>query len=190
MTGKEAGSKRGPSSRNEIMNDTERLREERLVFYREEIASIDAILKELVKLSGATCALLIDKDGHLVSRTGTMKDFDLDTIAALVAGSFAATREMARVLGEDEFTVLFHQGPKGSIQLSLVGERTILAVIFNDRTTVGMVRLYTLEASNKLAELFQSLQGRRQASAGAGVELAADYTESAKDRLESLFPRS
>jgi predicted regulator of Ras-like GTPase activity (Roadblock/LC7/MglB family) len=172
-----------------MMNDTERLREERLVFYRDEIASIDVILRELVKLSGATCALLIDKDGHLVCRTGTMKDFDLDTIAALVAGSFAATREMAKVLGEEEFTVLFHQGPKGSIQLSLVGERTILGVIFNEQTTVGMVRLYTLEAANKLTGLFQAIAGRASGP-GPAVELAADYTESAKDRLESLFPRS
>jgi predicted regulator of Ras-like GTPase activity (Roadblock/LC7/MglB family) len=171
------------------MNDTERLREERLVFYRDEIAGIDAILKDLIKFSGATCALLIDKDGHLVDRTGTMKDFDLDTIAALVAGSFAATREMARVLGEDEFTVLFHQGPKGSIQLSMVGDRTILAVIFNDQTTVGMVRLYSLEASNKLGELFDAINGRRAGSDNV-VELDADYTQSAKDRLESLFPRT
>jgi predicted regulator of Ras-like GTPase activity (Roadblock/LC7/MglB family) len=169
------------------MNDTQRLREDRLVFYREEIARIDVVLKELIKLSGATCTLLIDKDGHLVSRTGTMKDFDLDTIAALVAGSFAATREMARVLGEDEFSVLFHQGVKGSIQLSLVGERTILAVIFNDQTTVGMVRLYTLEASNKLAELFKTLEGR---SRTASVDLSPDYAESGKSRLDSLFPRS
>ena len=141
------------------------------------------------KLSGATCALLIDKDGHLVSRTGTMKAFDLDTIAALVAGSFAATREMARVLGEEEFTVLFHQGPQGSIQLSLIGDRTILAVIFNDQTTVGMVRLYTLEASNKLTDLFKAIEGR-SAGGGPAVELEADYAQSAKDRLESLFPRT
>ena len=169
------------------MDDTQRLREDRLVFYREELVRIDGILDELIKLSGAKCSLLIDKDGHLVTRTGAMKDFDLDTIAALVAGSFAATREMARVLGEEEFSVLFHQGHKGSIQLSLVGERTILAVIFNDQTTVGMVRLYTLEASNKITELFKSLVGRHR---DAAVELAPDYAESGKERLDSLFPKS
>jgi predicted regulator of Ras-like GTPase activity (Roadblock/LC7/MglB family) len=169
------------------MTDTERLREERLIFYREEIARIDTILKELIKLSGATCALLIDKDGHLVARTGTMKEFDLDTVAALVAGSFAATREMARVLGEDEFSVLFHQGQKGSIQLSLVGERTILGVIFNDSTTVGMVRLYTHEASNKLEELFRT--NLVAPTSGPAVELSPDYAQSGKDRLDSLFPR-
>ena len=94
---------------------------------------------------------------------------------------------MARVLGEDEFSVLFHQGHKGSIQLSLVGERTILAVIFNDQTTVGMVRLYTLEASTKLGELFKSLEARPR---NASVDLSPDYAQSGKDRLDSLFPRS
>jgi predicted regulator of Ras-like GTPase activity (Roadblock/LC7/MglB family) len=174
-----------PKAGHPIMNDTERLREERLVFYREDLSRIDAVLKDLLKLSGAKCGLMIDKDGHLVSRTGAMKDFDLDTIAALVAGSFAATREMARVLGEEEFSVLFHQGQKGSIQLSLVGERTILAVIFDDQTTVGMVRLYTREASEKIGELFKSIEGKKR---NAAVELASDYTDSARDRLDSLFP--
>src|ERR1044072_8200365 len=102
------------------MNDTDRLREERLVFYREEMTKIDAVLKELANLSGAKCALLIDKDGHMVAKTGIVRDFDIDTIAALVAGSFAATREMARILGEEEFSVVFHQGQRDNIQLTLI----------------------------------------------------------------------
>ncbi len=167
------------------MNDTERLREERLVFYRDEVAKIDAVLKELVNLSGARCAILIDKDGHHIARTGSMKAFDIDTIAALVAGSFAATREMARILGEEEFSVIFHQGQRDNIQLTLVGDRTILTVIFDDQTTVGMVRLYTNEAARKLAEIFEFI--KHKPGARPAVELAADYDQSAKDRLDSLF---
>jgi predicted regulator of Ras-like GTPase activity (Roadblock/LC7/MglB family) len=170
------------------MNDTERLREERLVFYREEIARIEGMLKELLSLSGAKCALLVDKDGHLVVKVGQAKGFDLDTVAALVAGSFAATREMARLLGEEEFSVMFHQGKRDNLQLSLVGDRTILTIIFDEQTTVGMVRLYATEAAKRLTALFEQLAAK---GAGRGkVELAADYESSAKDRLEALFPKA
>ena len=55
----------------------------------------------------------------------------VDTISALVAGSFAATKEMARLLGEDEFTAMFHQGERDNIQLSLVGDRTLLTILFD-----------------------------------------------------------
>jgi predicted regulator of Ras-like GTPase activity (Roadblock/LC7/MglB family) len=155
-----------------------------LVFYESDGRLIQAVLKELVKLSGAKCALLVDKEGHLVARTGSIRTFDTDTISALVAGSFAATREMARLLGEDEFAVMFHQGERDNIQLNLVGDRTILTVIFDEQTTVGMVRLYASEASRKLVEIYdrRSVEGDREE-----VKLADDYGKSAKDRLDSLF---
>ncbi|MCU0724132.1 MAG: roadblock/LC7 domain-containing protein, partial [Planctomycetes bacterium] len=124
---------------------SKKIRDKRLVFYTEDLEKIDKYLLEFLKLSSARCALLIDKEGHMVTRVGDTENLDLDTISALVAGSFAATREMARVLGEVEFADLFHQGKNESIQLYLVGERTLLTVIFDKSTTVGMVRLYAAE---------------------------------------------
>jgi predicted regulator of Ras-like GTPase activity (Roadblock/LC7/MglB family) len=103
------------------MDDTTRLREARMVFYRDDVARIDALLNELVQLSGARAALLVDREGHLVARVGDLRSVDGETVAALVAGSFAATREMARVLGEEPFSVVFHQGKRDSIQLTLAG---------------------------------------------------------------------
>lgn len=166
------------------MNDNEKLRQNRLVYYESEIRSIETVLRELVKLSGAKCALLIDKEGHLVARTGSVRTFDTDTISALVAGSFAATREMAKLLGEEEFSVMFHQGQQDNIQLNLVGERTILTVIFDDQTTIGMVRLYACEASRKLVEVFQKIES---SSGDRGVKLDDDYDLTAKARLDALF---
>jgi len=45
----------------------------------------------------------------MVTCCGDTKSIDHQTISALVAGSYAATREMAKLLGEVEFSVLFHQ---------------------------------------------------------------------------------
>jgi len=167
------------------MNDNRYLRENRLVFYREDIRSINRILREFLKLSNAKCALLVDKEGHMITKQGVTRSFDMDTISALVAGSFAATKEMARVLGEDEFSILFHQGKTDNIQLSLVGNRTLLTVIFDDSTTIGMVRLYANETSKRLMEVFE--KAKTKSEPPPGEELEEDFSNSARSRLDDVL---
>lgn len=119
----------------------------------------------------------------MVTKVGSTGDIDLQSVSALVAGSYAATREMARLLGEDEFSVLFHQGKRDSIQLTLVGERTILATVFDERTTIGMVRLYATESSEKLAKIFAEIKHRAPREE-SGLE---GFTQSAKGALDFFF---
>ena len=165
------------------MTEDERLRSGRLVYYAEDIDRINQILDRLLHLSDARCALLVDKEGHLITKRGEMSQgFDGESISALVAGSFAATKEMAKLLGEEEFSVLFHQGVKDSIQLTLVADRALLAVMFDDRTTIGMVRLYANETSTKVAELLK-IAAQREPVAGMG----ADFTTEATKRLSDVF---
>jgi hypothetical protein len=108
-----------------------------------------------------------------------------------VAGSFAATKEMAKLLGENEFSALYHQGERDNIQLSLVGDRTILTVIFDDTTTLGMVRLYVSETVKRLNLIFEETAARNAKNAKEGVSpddaLNAGYSDSAKDKLDNLF---
>ena len=170
---------------NQPISANERLRQERLSFYKEDVDRIDKLLGEFLRLSGAKCALLIDKDGHLVTKRGEVRTIDMDTISALVAGSFAATKEMARLLGEEEFTALFHQGERDNIQLSLVGDRTLLTILFDDRTTVGMVRLYANEASKRLASIFRKKAAAR-GNAGPAVE-DPKFTQGAADALKNVL---
>jgi predicted regulator of Ras-like GTPase activity (Roadblock/LC7/MglB family) len=142
------------------ITDSDNIRERVFAFYKDDLDKINTVLKEFLTLSESKCLLLIDKDGHLVTKAGESRDIDLSAVAALVAGSYAATRQMARLLGEDEFSVLFHQGRKDSVQLTLVGERTLLATVFDETTTLGMVRLYSKEASEKLAKIFDEIHSR------------------------------
>lgn len=172
------------SAKKHRMSANERLRHDRLSFYKEDIEKIDRLLSEFLRLAGAKCALLIDKEGHLVTKRGEVRTVDMDTISALVAGSFAATKEMARLLGEEEFTALFHQGERDNIQLSLVGDRTLLTILFDDRTTVGMVRLYANETAKKLAEIYRAAINRKPDHL---ARLDSDYGDSAKRKLENLF---
>jgi len=161
------------------------LRDECLVFYREDVAKIDEILAEFLEVSGAKCALLVDKEGHMVTKKGNTSTLDLDTVSALVAGSFAATKEMARLLGETEFSVLFHQGKRDNIQLTLVGDTTLLTVIFDDKTTLGMVRLYATEAANQLQDVFH----RRRQTGGECMEgeINEDFSSDAQGKLDDVF---
>lgn len=130
------------------------LRNKAMVFYEEDIEAIDSVLDAFLKKSAARCALLVDQDGHMISARGGTENVDTDTISALVAGSFAATRALAHQFGEDDFTALFHQGRSGNLQLSLVADRALLTALFDDSTTIGMVRLYAREAAKRLTSIF------------------------------------
>ena len=163
----------------------EALKQQRLTFYKGDIDKIDKVILEFLNLSGARCAMLIDKDGHLVTKQGSTAGYDSDTVSALVAGSFAATKQMAKLLGEEEFSIMFHQGKEDSIQLSLVGDRTILAIIFDDKTTVGMVRLYAVQVADKLAQLFREMGNRKETA--QQEEITKNFGDTAKKNLDDIF---
>jgi predicted regulator of Ras-like GTPase activity (Roadblock/LC7/MglB family) len=154
-----------------------------LILYEEEIQKIDGLLSKLIKGAEAKCALLVDKDGHLITRQGFTHSLDTTALGALLAGSFASTKEIAKLVGEPEFSVLFHQGKKDHIHMNIVGERSILVVIFDDRTTIGMVRLYSKETALELARIFEEIRIKSQDDTGIG----GDFSDVAQDRLDDIF---
>lgn len=156
---------------------------ESLIIYEEELNKLDALLNKMLKGAEAKCALVVDKDGHLITRQGFTHSLDTTALAALLAGAFASTKEIARLVGEPEFSVLFHQGKKDHIHMSLVGERSILVVIFDDRTTIGMVRLYAKETSQELAKVFEEIKNKDVGTA----EIPDDFAEQAQDKLDDIF---
>ena len=167
------------------MSREQNLRSNRLVFYENDVHRLDGELDTFLELSSARCALLIDKEGHLVTRRGEVVGTSIDAIAALIAGSFAATKEMARLLGESEFTVMFHQGARDSIQLQLVGSRTLLAILFDDRTNLGLVRFYAQETARTLTQIFEDISARVATQDDPG--LSQDFSTDAAAALDDLF---
>ena len=156
-----------------------------LVIYEEEIAQIESVMTKMLKGAEAKCALLVDKDGHLITRQGFTHSLDTTALAALLAGSFASTKEIARLVGEPEFSVLFHQGKKDHIHMSIVGERSILVVIFDERTTIGMVRLYAKEASAALSSIFENVKASSDSRKDDGI--SDDFADRTQDRLDDIF---
>src|SRR3990172_11228686 len=102
-----------------------------LIMYEEEFRKIDGELQRLYQQTNAKVVFLVDKNGQLIASAGDTHDIDTTSLASLTAANIAATGGIARLLGEREFTILFHEGAKDNIHISLIGQRVILVVIFD-----------------------------------------------------------
>jgi predicted regulator of Ras-like GTPase activity (Roadblock/LC7/MglB family) len=167
------------------MGSSEQLRQNRLEFYEEDIDEINNILSEFLDASQAKCILVVDREGHLVTKKGFTRSFDTTSLSALVAASFASTKAMAEVLGETQFLVLSHQGTTEHIHIALASGRALLVIVFDDRTTLGMVRLYASEVTNRVAEALEKAEERNKTR--APQKLKADFEEAAEQRLADFF---
>jgi len=126
----------------------------------EDVQQLDAILNDFLQKSEANLAVVIDKGGTVISQQGDFNIADTTILAALAAGSFAATKELARRIGEIEFSALYHQGKNAHIFMTSIDENNILITIFGEQTTVGLVRFYTVNATSQLAQLLAKLRAR------------------------------
>jgi predicted regulator of Ras-like GTPase activity (Roadblock/LC7/MglB family) len=124
----------------------------------DDVATLDGVLADFLKKAEAELTVVIDRGGNVISQYGDMTVMDVTIIAALAAGSFAATRELARRIGEVEFNALYHQGNGSHIFMNSVDEETIMITVFGPRTTVGLVRFYSTGTAQQVALLLKSLQ--------------------------------
>jgi predicted regulator of Ras-like GTPase activity (Roadblock/LC7/MglB family) len=139
----------------------------------ENVASLDGILGDFLKKADAELTVVIDRGGNVISQFGDVSVMDVTIIAALAAGSFAATKELARRIGEVEFNALYHQGNGSHIFMNSVDDDTIMITVFGRRTTVGLVRFYTAATARAVSGLLKSIDP----SAGHGFTFdAADVT--------------
>ena len=130
------------------------------IIQQQDAARIHEILTHFLGDSGAAEALLIDRGGQLLAMDGGSPALDAVSISALAAAAFSSTAAMAQLLGEPEFSVLFHEGTKRSMHVSTVDDEAILLAIFDERTTVGMVRLFAGEASRAVGAVLGEARAR------------------------------
>ncbi len=110
------------------------------------------VIDRLVKQTNALTALLITKEGTIISEAGDAKSLNTTAMAALVAGMFSATREVARMVGEKQFSILLQQGEKRHIHISLVTDSTMMVIVFEDYKKIGKVRFEAKKAGELLLE--------------------------------------
>jgi predicted regulator of Ras-like GTPase activity (Roadblock/LC7/MglB family) len=140
----------------------------------EDQMAIESLLVDFLKKSEAQWSALVDKGGNLFAQNGDTGTLDLSILSALAAGSFAATHELAKRLGESEFTALYHEGHGQHILMSALQHECLLVTIFGEKTNIGLVRFYAQQITSNLNELLRQAQ-ENEANNGP---LLIDYDES------------
>lgn len=156
-----------------------------LVMYEEEFVVIKHLLNTLRMDASAKIVFLVDKNGQQIADAGEVDLVDTTSLASLTAGNVAATDGLAKLIGEKEFSILFHEGRKDNIHISIVGQRLILVVIFDERSSLGLVRLRVRKASADLERVINEMENKA-ADIGT-VETISPFAEITDDDIDALF---
>lgn len=158
--------------------------EAQLVMHDEDHQQILSVIQRLVRDANAKGVFVVDKNGHLMAEAGEMEGVDSTSLASLTAGCIAATGGLAKIVGEEEFPIHFHQGAKDNLHITMVGSRIILVVVFDDRSSLGLVRLRVKKAGAEMAKVFEEIEKKTEQEAQAGGSPFAEITD---DDIDNLF---
>ena len=153
-----------------------------LVMYEEELNQILGICEILHRDSNARAVLVIDKNGQAVAQAGEVEQLDITSLSSLTAGNVAATGAIAQLLAEKEFAGQFHEGEKTNVHISIVGQRVILVVLFDERSSLGLVRLRVRKAAVELTNVLDLLA--KKAASGTQPSVFSEITD---DDIDNLF---
>lgn len=127
-----------------------------ILLREQQYHQLKAVLARLRMDSAAKVVFLVDKDGQEIASLGEVGNLDTTSLASLAAGNVAATGGMAQLIGEKEFPTLSHEGEKESIHISVIG-RLLLVVMFDERSSLGLVKLRSKQVSQQLASMIDEI---------------------------------
>ena len=153
-----------------------------IVMHEEEFRQIADLCDRLNRDSNARAVLLVDRNGQFITSHGDIDRLDTTSLASLTAGNIAATSGLAKLIGEKEFPNIFHEGEQDHLHLSIVAQRAILVVMFDRRTSLGLVRLRVRKTIAQLTQIFESIEAKSKGQA-SGVSLG----EISDDDIDRLF---
>ena len=158
------------------------------VLFDEEFQQIKEVIGRLKADAQAKVVFIVDKNGQQIAAQGDLESLDTTSLASLTAGNVAATGGLAKLIGEKEFPVLFHEGEKDNVYIAIVDQRVILVIIFDERSSLGLVRLRVRKATQDLERVFVAIQRkveeekeRRQ----GGID--SPFAEITDEDIDSLF---
>jgi predicted regulator of Ras-like GTPase activity (Roadblock/LC7/MglB family) len=144
----------------------------------DDLRRIESLIQTFVDQAGARCAFLVDRNGRPVASAGDREGVDQASFASLAAADFDASGQLAALLGEAEFTSLYHQGVSGSMYMTDIAGTVLLAAVFDGGTTLGLIRLKTREVAPGLRSLLAELEARapetRRLDEGWGEDAASE----------------
>lgn len=158
-----------------------------MVMNDEAFKLIEAELQKLNEQVNGKVIFLVDKNGQMIASAGQTKGIDTTALASLTAGNIAATAGMAQLLGEKEFSILFHEGEKDNIHIALIGTRIILVTIFDDKSSLGIVRLRVKKAVESLGPIFEDIFKKSEKDKNTKQPSKSPFAEITEDDIEKLF---
>jgi len=154
-----------------------------ILIHEQRYHQIKAVLARLRLDASARLVVLVDKDGQQIAVHGELGELDTTSLASLAAGNVAATGGMAKLIGEREFPTLSHEGERESIHISVIG-RVLLLVVFDDRSSLGLVKLRSRQISQELAMAFADIE---RESEQAVSDNSLPFSEITDEEIDSLF---
>jgi len=158
-----------------------------LVLQEEDHRRFSDVLERLRRDSNAKLTFLLDKNGQQLARAGDLHGVDATALASLTAGNVAATEGLAQLIGEREFSILFHEGENDHLHINVVGGRSILVVLFDERSSLGLVRLRVKKVTGELCGILDEVHERTLGSHGAAFGGPSPFAEITDDDIDALF---
>ena len=157
-----------------------------LVLHAEEFDRMNQAITRLRSECNAKVVFLVDKNGQQLAASGELESIDTTALASLAAGNVAATDSLARLIGEKEFSILFHEGERENIHISIVGGRVILVVIFDERSSLGLVRLRVKRGAADLAVILDDVMSKSADPRQHGAA-GSPFAEITDEDIDKLF---
>jgi predicted regulator of Ras-like GTPase activity (Roadblock/LC7/MglB family) len=153
------------------------------IIHEQQFHKIKHVLARLCVECASRVVFLVDRDGQPIAFHGDIGDMDTTSFSSLAAGNVAATTSMARLIGEDVFPEVVHEGERESIFISVIG-RSLLVVVFDERSTLGLVKLRTKRASYEVAKILEDIA---RDSINHQLNQNSFFSEITDEDIDSLF---
>jgi predicted regulator of Ras-like GTPase activity (Roadblock/LC7/MglB family) len=152
----------------------------------DQAEAIDACLERMAYESEASCIILADVTGQLISERGKTVGVNTQVLSALAAGELSATQEMARMVGEQaRFNLLLHEGENRSVYLSPVGQKMLLIIVFDQRTPIGLVRIILKNAVDELGPILERSTTDRDGNDEVRSTLDGEFAQQLEDEFDA-----
>lgn len=158
-----------------------------LVLLESDDRRISEVLDRLRRDANARATVLLDKNGQQWGHSGDLREVDPTALASLTAGNVAATDGLAKLLGEREFAVLFHEGERQNLHINVVARTAILVVIFDERSSLGLVRLRVKKAGHDLESILEEISSRAASSRDGLAGALTPFTQITDEDIDALF---